>query len=460
MKTRGIPLIFLSLFPGLVHALGLGPITTQSYLGEPLSARIGILSATVPEQDSLIVVLGDEAAFQRAGLTRTRDLKNLQLKIVASETGESYIQISSKDPLREPVLSFVVEARWIGGQMARTYTVLLDPPYYAAAERRKAVVREEPWPAPKVPAQIVTEEPPMISPEIPAVTTPTAQVVSTSGPREWTVGTGDTLWSIANSMRPGADISTDQIMLAILQANPDAFINGNINTIKHGATLRSPSIDEIQALDKQEANNQVRKQYDDWKQAQVAATDTGVTAVTDQPGLRILTPESSTPSMPSDTGGAAPGEQNINSLKKELALTAESVESYRTENAELEARLSAAEARIEDLKKELQIGLQISAPVTVPAQEETKTEQYGPVTSGETLWIIANRLRPDMSVSVNQMMLALLRASPEAFIDGNINRLKSGVVLHIPASQEILSISKEEAVAEVQSHYILWKSKR
>ena len=113
MKTRGIPLIFLSLFPGLVHALGLGPITTQSYLGEPLSARIGILSATVPEQDSLIVVLGDEAAFQRASLTLTRDLKNLQLKIVASETGESYIQISSKDPLREPVLSFVVEARWI-----------------------------------------------------------------------------------------------------------------------------------------------------------------------------------------------------------------------------------------------------------------------------------------------------------------------------------------------------------
>ncbi|MGH8119931.1 MAG: type IV pilus assembly protein FimV, partial [Gammaproteobacteria bacterium] len=248
MKTRVIPLIVLSLLPGLVHALGLGPIATQSYLGEPFTARIEILSATVPEQDSLIVVLGDETAFQRAGLALTRDLKNLQFKIVGSDTGESYIQVTSKDPLREPVLSFVVEARWIGGQMARTYTVLLDPPYYAAAERRKAMVREEARPAPAAPAQIVAEEAPTVSPEIPAVPTPTAPMLSTTVPPEWSVGAGDTLWSIANSMRPHAEISTDQMMIALLQANPDAFINGNINTIKHGASLRKPDLEEIQAI--------------------------------------------------------------------------------------------------------------------------------------------------------------------------------------------------------------------
>src|SRR5690606_2825061 len=54
--------------------------------------------------------------------------------------------------------------------------------------------------------------------------------------------------------------------------------------------------------------------------------------------------------------------------------------------------------------------------------------QYGPVASGETLWSIAAQVRPEASLSMNQMMLALLQANPEAFIGGNINRLKRGAI--------------------------------
>jgi len=458
MKTRVIPLVFLSLLPGLVHALGLGPVTTQSYLGEPFSARIEILSATVPEQDSLIVILGNEAAFQRAGLELTREIKTIQFKVVGSESGESYIQVTSKDPVREPVLSFVVEARWIGGQMARTYTVLLDPPFYAAVERRKPIARKETPPPPtEMPAQTVTEEPQRVPPGPPTMPAQTAPVLSTTSADQWTVGSGDTLWAIASRMRPNADVSTDQMMIALLHANPDAFLNGNINTIKHGAILQRPTMEEIQAINKLEATDQVRNQYTDWKQAQAGPGVPETTAETGQPGLLILTPDSKTESISSDTGGT-PGEHNIDSLKKELAMTAESIESYRTENTELEARLSAAEARIEDLKAELKKGLEVNAPL--PVQAEAKTDQYGPVAAGATLWMIANQLRPDVSISVNQMMLALLRANPEAFINGNINRLKSGVILHVPAGQDILSISKEAAAAEVSAQYTEWKRRR
>ena len=453
MKTRIIPIVFLSLLPGLVHALGLGPITTQSYLSQPFSARIEILSATVPELDSLIVILGDTKAFQRSGLELTRDIKKLQFKIISDENGKNYIQVTSQDPVRDPVLSFVVEANWHTGQMTHAYTVLLDPPFYAAAERSRLQAKKETRPLPATPEPpVITQEPPRISPGPPA-----APVVSTMSAHDWTVAAGDTLGFIANKSRPDASISTDQMMLAILQANPEAFINGNINNIKLGATLRLPDREEIQAIDKQEAANQVKTQYAQWKNTQIATKDIteNTTGDSPQPGLRILTPDENAGDMQGESGSADKGGHGIDSLKKELALTAESIESYRTENAELAARLTAAEAKINDLKSELKKGLQIEAPL--PIQEEPRTSQYGPTVAGDNLWTIANKVRPDISISTNQMMLALLRANPGAFIHGNINQLKSGVLLHVPDNQDIQSISKEQAAAEVNSHYTLWK---
>ena len=52
---------------------------------------------------------------------------------------------------------------------------------------------------------------------------------------------------------------------------------------------------------------------------------------------------------------------------------------------------------------------------------------YGPVQRAETLWAIADRLRPD-GVSINQMMIAIYQQNPEAF-GGNINVLRVGATL-------------------------------
>ena len=453
MKIRIIPFVFLSFLPGLVHALGLGPITTQSYLNQPFSARIEIISATVPELDSLIVVPGDANAYKRAGLELTPDIKKLQFKIIGSDDGEHYINVSSHDPVREPVLSFVVEARWSTGQMTRAYTVLLDPPFYAAAERQKSLAKQETRPLPqKTDHPGISEEPSGISPGPPTISAKAAApVVSSASMHDWTVAAGDTLWSIANKTRPDSSISTDQMMLAILHANPDAFINDNINNMKLGATLQLPEIEKIQAIDKQEATDKIRMQYAQWKKGQAVARES--TVDNGQPGLRILTPDADTEDMHSHSGPATGGGPDINSLKKELALTAESIESSKTENADLEARLAAAEATINDLKSKLKIGL----PAAVPVHEEPVNDLYGPVAAGETLWKIAHKIRPDISISTNQMMLALLRANPEAFINGNINLLRSGAVLHMPGIQDIQSISKVQAMEEVNAHYSSWK---
>jgi FimV-like protein len=79
---------------------------------------------------------------------------------------------------------------------------------------------------------------------------------------------------------------------------------------------------------------------------------------------------------------------------------------------------------------------------------------------GDTLWEIATRHREDAAISPQQMMLALFRANPGAFVDTNIHRLKTGVVLRIPAREELLTTRFEEAVTEVAQQNALWHRNR
>ena len=69
--------------------------------------------------------------------------------------------------------------------------------------------------------------------------------------------------------------------------------------------------------------------------------------------------------------------------------------------------------------------------------------------SGSTLIRIARQIRPDESVSLQQTMIAIQALNPDAFADGNINRLLSGQILRLPTEQEIRTIDAAEALVEV-----------
>ncbi|MBG7069369.1 FimV family protein [Pseudomonas aeruginosa] len=99
---------------------------------------------------------------------------------------------------------------------------------------------------------------------------------------------------------------------------------------------------------------------------------------------------------------------------------------------------------------------QAPAPVrtTAPAGSDT----YRTV-SNDTLWEIAQRNRTDR-VSVPQAMLAFQELNPGAFVDGNINRLKSGQVLRIPTEQQMLERSPREALSQVQAQNQSWRGSR
>lgn len=107
----------------------------------------------------------------------------------------------------------------------------------------------------------------------------------------------------------------------------------------------------------------------------------------------------------------------------------------------------------------------VPAPAPEPEPEPAAAEpvdpgSVGPVAEGQTLWTIANENKPGPGVSVSQMMLALQRANPEAFINDNINQLKRGAVLRIPARDEVTTLSAAEAEVLVREQATAWQARR
>lgn len=86
----------------------------------------------------------------------------------------------------------------------------------------------------------------------------------------------------------------------------------------------------------------------------------------------------------------------------------------------------------------------------------TEGSSYGPTKRSDTLWAVAKQMRGDISASVPQMMLALLKENPEAFFNNNVNNLKAGYILRAPQEQDITAISRVQAAAQANEQYQEW----
>ncbi|MGE4532789.1 FimV/HubP family polar landmark protein [Halomonas sp.] len=81
------------------------------------------------------------------------------------------------------------------------------------------------------------------------------------------------------------------------------------------------------------------------------------------------------------------------------------------------------------------------------------------VRSGDTLWAVAGRLRPDSGISMSQMMVALVAANPEAFPSGNINAMRAGFTLAVPDRERIAARSQAEADRIVTAMNQAWANR-
>ena len=99
-----------------VQALSLSEAELTSYLNQPLNARVMLGGISPAELASL------QVGFVQAGGAYI----SLTSELVDDATGK-YIRISSKQIIREPVVTFILELAWTGGRMQREYSLLLDP---------------------------------------------------------------------------------------------------------------------------------------------------------------------------------------------------------------------------------------------------------------------------------------------------------------------------------------------
>lgn len=82
---------------------------------------------------------------------------------------------------------------------------------------------------------------------------------------------------------------------------------------------------------------------------------------------------------------------------------------------------------------------------------------YGPTVENEHLYRIAMAVRPSAGLTIQQTMIAILRANPYAFRGGNINALKAGYRLRIPSFREIQSIPLQNAFLSVRRQNLAWQ---
>ena len=336
-----------------VNALGLGALHSKSALNEYFKADIELLSLDQEELDDVKVKLAPAEAFRNAGIERPFYLSQLRFKPMHLPDGRGVIRVTSRDPVREPFLDFLVEVNWPKGRLLREYTVLLDPPVTLArrpapvSKPRAAVQR----PAPR---ETLARQDTRATSPAPSATTYTED--GEYGPTRQ----NDTLWGIASRVRHRG-VTQEQMMMSLFQANPDAFIGSNINKLKVGEILRLPTREESQAMTAAEARQAFRNQLNEWRAAspareEVAAASVEVPAA---PAAEVPAPEAelkiATP-RPEGEGEAGPGESKdpaavVELLREELLASEEAKQSALEEGKELQSRVKDLEAQLSDLQR-------------------------------------------------------------------------------------------------------------
>lgn len=215
--------------------LGLGPIQVYSSLNQTLDAQVELLSPETQGQlTDLSVKLAAPQAFEQAGIERSALLSDLGFSVQTRPDGRNIVKITSQRPIREPSLNFLIELGGPAGRLIREYAILLDPPQFGG----RTPVSSNTTSARPVPPSV--NDKPRSAPPMPS---PRATYDGkTYGP----VAPGENLWRIANRVRPDS-VSPDQMMQALLKANPRAFLQPNIDTLMAGVMLRIPTVQEIAA---------------------------------------------------------------------------------------------------------------------------------------------------------------------------------------------------------------------
>ncbi|MCY1279974.1 peptidoglycan-binding protein [Pseudomonas jessenii] len=324
-----------ALSSGMAHALGLGELTLKSTLNQPLVAEIELLDVKDLTAAEVVPSLASPDDFAKAGVDRQAFLNDLTFTPVLNASGKSILRVTSSKPLSEPMVKFLVQVMWPNGRLLRDYSVLLDPSKFSPQTAEAAA---QPTSTVAVP------------------------VTGATKPSQYTTTPRDTLWEIAAKARNGGSIQ--QTMLAIQALNPDAFIDGNINRLKTGQVLRMPDQAQSTGLPQAKAIAEVAAQNKAWRQGRRYVAKPGAGQQQLDATNRARTEgapaqaASDKLSLVSAESGKSPGKGaagDAKALSNKLAVTQESLDTSRRDNAELKSRMADLQSQVDKLQRLLEL---------------------------------------------------------------------------------------------------------
>jgi pilus assembly protein FimV len=251
------------ILPGVAAALGLGDITLNSALNQPLSADISIKKVGDLSTAEILTKLAPVKDFERSGVDRAYFLNDIQFDVKFSDDGGASIHLTTLKPVVEPFLNFIVEVQWPQGKLLKEFTLLLDPPAFSQELSQPVVPpMSEISTVQAAASQGRTANAGGFSrPSYPTQKSDVPSGAEVYGP----VARNEGLWDIAKKIRPSSSLTIHQTMVALQEKNPGAFLRNNINLLKEGQVLRLPTAKEIARNSYQDALSIVKEQSQRWK---------------------------------------------------------------------------------------------------------------------------------------------------------------------------------------------------
>jgi pilus assembly protein FimV len=368
----------------------------QSALGEPLRAEVDLLDLTAEESASLRTRIAPPDVFKTAGLDFNAGLLGARVALAKRPDGRPYLQIVGDKGVNEPYLDLILEASWASGRITRDYTLLFDPPslktapVVPAATATESVApqlappgtsAEAAVPAPQAPSPSPAPASALarpVKPAVPAqpankgVAPPAAKAaqrapVAAKPASSVTVQAGDTAGKIAAQHKPAA-VSLDQMLVAMLRSNPQAFIGDNINRIKAGAVVALPGAEQAGAVDAQEAKQLIGAQSQDFNayRRNFAAA---------APRVDVATPKRSASGK---VQALVDEKKPTASAADKLTLSKGAVAAAKDDQLARERAAQDAANRVKELSKNIsdlnKLASQASAPAAAPAMQASASK--------------------------------------------------------------------------------------
>lgn len=273
-------------------ALSLGRINVQSALGEPLRAEIDIPDINAEEAATLKTSIAAPEAFKLAGMDYNAAMPGLKATLHRLSDGRAVIRLAGDRAINDPFLDLILVANWSTGRIVRDYTLLFDPPSLrkaAPVAPTQAQISAQPDapaapPVAQQPRTVATPPAPVSATKTPAKEPAQAQPSNTDAPKQVMVKAGDTAGRIAAAVKP-ASVSLDQMLVALLRSNPDAFLGENVNRVKAGAIIDIPTAEQAAATPSGQASQMIvaqSKDFNEFRRKLAGIAPTAEVAVADR----------------------------------------------------------------------------------------------------------------------------------------------------------------------------------